>query len=429
MPAPARPTPPRRTPQVPGDLIADGVACAKCGYALKGLRVGGSCPECGTPIPQPPPSTRPTRAPEAAAPRPKSKKPTLGDFLPDDFTCGHCKYSLKGLRSGGRCPECGTPIAYRARRHRLEDNLTDAFPHYLKTLAIGCWLMFAGALLTGCLLMVVRAVREPALGAAAGITGVFWWLGVWIVTRPRETSAVPRTELENEWLRCRWAARLTQIGWSVAGLGACGTILSSRAAMAAAAMAVLPYTPTATVRAFESITYLGHFAGLVGLVPLCIVVANLADWAGHSALGDRFRYSAYLVTFGTIAAALTLPVVMARKTALFGPAAFTAFTIAGFGWLSFAVGMLLLLFALARLAGMSLWAIHNAETRAESDRRIAIRQHEFAEELAARSAKAGATPAPPPVNPVQGHGTRAKPGHDDRPIYALEPEEPEPDPR
>jgi len=420
-----RPAKPRPTALPLGELVSDDAACAKCSYNLNGLRVGGRCPECGVQIPSQPPqrrATTPAHAPHAAAGK---RKPPLGDALPEDASCSHCKYSLRGLRSGGRCPECGTPIAYRARRHRFDDQLTDAYPHYLKTLALGCWLMFAGALSTGLLLMVARATSEPALAAAAGVAGMVWWVGVWIVTRPRETSAVPRTELEREWLRCRWVARLSQIGWAVAGVGMCGTIITTRAAIAAAVMNVLPYTPTAAVRSFESITALGNFAGLLGLVPLCIFVASLADWAGHSLLGDRFRTSAYLVTIGTLAAVLTLPVLVAKKATLFGPAAFVAYTIAILGWLAFVLGMGMLLLSLARLASMSLWAINNAQTRAESERRIAERHHQFHDEIAARSAKAGVSTAPPPANPVQGSGAGGAPIADDRPIYALEPEPPE----
>ncbi len=425
---PARPGPPtaRNTPPPPppGDLIAEDIACANCSYNLKGLRVGGPCPECGRKIPQPAPASRPISTPKGRpAPSPPRKAP-LGDTLPDDAACSHCKYSLRGLRAGGRRPECGTPIAFRRRRHRLDDHLTDAFPSYLKTLAVGCWLMFGGALVTGACLMLARATFNPYPAAAAGVSGLFWWAGVWIVTRPRQTAAVPRAELEQEWLRCRWFARLTQIGWAVAGVAMCGLIFATRAAMTAAIMNVLPYAPTPAVRSFESLAYLGNFAGLIGIIPLCLVLAGLADWAGHDSLAGRCRASAYLLTMGTVATALSLPVVLARGAGLFGPAAFIVYTIFVLGFLSFLTGMLFLLFSLAQLAGMSLWAISNAETRAESDRRIAERRHEFAERLADRSARAGANPAPPPVNPVQGAGATGQPGGPVRETYALEPEDP-----
>ena len=31
----------------------------------------------------------------------------------DDRQCDQCGYNLRGLRFGGRCPECGTTIRYR----------------------------------------------------------------------------------------------------------------------------------------------------------------------------------------------------------------------------------------------------------------------------------------------------------------------------
>ena len=37
-------------PAEAGRRVADDVACYRCGYSLRGLDIGGLCPECGGPV-------------------------------------------------------------------------------------------------------------------------------------------------------------------------------------------------------------------------------------------------------------------------------------------------------------------------------------------------------------------------------------------
>jgi len=39
-------------PLEPGPIQSASIACVRCGYDLSGSAVGGSCPECGTPVAQ-----------------------------------------------------------------------------------------------------------------------------------------------------------------------------------------------------------------------------------------------------------------------------------------------------------------------------------------------------------------------------------------
>src|SRR4051812_38842205 len=81
-------------------------------------------------------------------------KPGFQEGITTDRLCGKCGYNLKGLPGGGRCPECGRPIARRTRgAKRFTDNLTDAPLFYLKALATG-----------GILLAVCSVIAGIALG-------------------------------------------------------------------------------------------------------------------------------------------------------------------------------------------------------------------------------------------------------------------------
>jgi hypothetical protein len=338
----------------------------------------------------------------------------LGDPVPDEACCSNCGYSLKGLRSGGRCPECGTPISFRARRHRLEENLTDAPPRYLRDLAVGCWLLFGGAIAVTLMSAVGRtAPGDISAGIEAG-TGLMWMAGVWIVTRPRQTATRTRGELSAEWRRTRWVVRFSQAGWALAGGAACAAFITERAAINAAITALTPYVVPSQVKGLRGLAGLGTFVGIVGLAPLCVMLADLADWAGNSTLAERFRTSAWAVTLGAVTVALAVPIALAKKTGMFGPVALTIYGLSLLGCVGFALGLLMLLLSLAQLAGMSLWAIHSAGTRAESARRIAERRERHIDELAERSARAGASPvAEAPRAPTPA----------DSSIYALAPEE------
>src|SRR5882672_2396942 len=90
-----------------------------------------------------------------------------GELMPVDALCAKCSYSLRGLRGGGRCPECGTPFAGGRRRKYFNDTMTDAPVHYLRVLAAGCWMLALGGVVSSICLWAGMPSRVIPLSGAA----------------------------------------------------------------------------------------------------------------------------------------------------------------------------------------------------------------------------------------------------------------------
>ncbi|MEL6330323.1 MAG: hypothetical protein AAFR38_11735 [Planctomycetota bacterium] len=135
-----------------------------------------------------------------------------GMVIQADRACVRCGYNLRGLSIGGVCPECGTPIASKRERSRLGDSLTDAPRWYLKLLILG--LVLLNLPLAGLVLSVAAIFGGPFvffIGAIVMIAGALGWpVGAFIVTvkRPRSESTLADAALDSEKLRL--AIRITQ---------------------------------------------------------------------------------------------------------------------------------------------------------------------------------------------------------------------------
>lgn len=306
-----------------------------------------------------------------------------GELMPEDAICAKCSYSLRGLKSGGRCPECGTPFAGGRRRQYFNDTMTDAPVQYLRVLAAGCWMLAIGGVVCSVCLWAGYPSNPYVLGTGV-LAACVWWVGVFIVTAPRQTVARGRAELKAEWRRARPFALVGQAGW----LGACALFAAAAVlheiAINNAATVGMALIVTPQERSLRTLAWLAYMLGIAGQVPLCLILADLSDWASNTTLGDRFRDSAWMICAGVPLFFGALGIYSATPGLRAGPMGFVLVITMILSALAMVIGSLIFLAGLIRLAGMSLWAVSNAITGFQRDERLAERQREHEEELAAR---------------------------------------------
>lgn len=329
-----------------------------------------------------------------------------GDLIDQDIVCPGCGYSLKGLRSSSRCPECGRAIAEKSRGPAFsgDDSLVDAPSGYLRFLALGCILMVLGSLSTLFMLRRAWMLQSQLWTFAAAAAAILWLVGVFIVTEPRRSNRGVSHEARRAWIKTRWTARILHLAWPGAVLAVFIGIRFSLAGLASMNAGLGPglsgYAPHADAAA-------GIFVliGIAAAIPLCIFLTDLAEWARNDQLGERFRAAAWALAFGGLA-------VIACQAAWgrLGPLNFVAFVGRLFGAVAFVGGLIVFLICLIQLATNALWAIHNArEAELIDERRAEKRARQLERDLAALDAVG----APPPAM-----SSRTAPGRGQRPGLA-----------
>jgi hypothetical protein len=188
------------------------------------------------------------------------------------------------------CPECG--FEHR-RRPLLEsrDNLLYAPIGYLRMLQAGALLMAAGVLGMAALTVarIIGGAPEMALVGARLAIGTMWLAGVWIVTSPRKVSERTAANPKQEWRVSRWVNRGTQACWL---LSAIVGVLVLQAG---------PKFSWSSMTPLEALELLLATGAMIGLVPLAIQLADLAEWGADSSLASRLRGAAWgLLVFGVI---------------------------------------------------------------------------------------------------------------------------------
>jgi predicted RNA-binding Zn-ribbon protein involved in translation (DUF1610 family) len=313
-----------------------------------------------------------------------------GELIVDDRACVTCNYDLKGLRTGQKCPECGTVI--KGGRARRSDSLTDAPLGYLRALRLGA-LMMAGGSVGACLFTFLTYASQNVFVslAALGAAGA-WWAGVWIVTsKERHNPAAGKAPADGAHV-LRVVNRVLQSGWVVAVLllvVACFVRLSAVQARAAATGALNSSNPF-----FSLSTLAGNLEWVHGLVlPVCLLtlipvalhVGRIAQWAEDDELKTRMVLVAWGIGIGGplgwfgMAIAKTMPSGLALVFAVgrvFGLLMLIA------SWVAFLWGML-------TLASIAAWAVANAVTRIESEGRLAERLARHYESIAPDVEKLG----------------------------------------
>ncbi len=284
--------------------------------------------------------------------------------------CRHCGYDLAGLSAGGRCPECGTAIAMNAGKYAaFDDNIVMAPTAYLRVLAVGSvGLAIFGA---GGLSLGLMSIREPSrLTLVAAGVFVGWAAAVWIVCMPRRSALTPRGGDPTGKL-VRWGARVSQGMWPMGmGLIYLAEYVSFRVIVAGG-------VPGNEVEAIRIAGWVCIAVGLLGLMPLCMHVASIAEWAGCGDMGEKLRAA-------SIGLVVCPPVVLAAMIA--GPKAFAMVVVGGFAGLILLFSVGFAVAGMLQMASITLWALNNSANTIERDRRVSERRQQDADRMTERVA-------------------------------------------
>lgn len=123
-------------------------------------------------------------------------EPALPSTMPVDWPCARCAYNLRGLSVGGRCPECGhsiretviAPLA-RANPHVLHDLVNRSFMTELSA-----WLLLAGGGLVVSHALVGAGYAIPCIALLlwTAAIGLFFAGAVSLCIDPLFSRIIPR---------------------------------------------------------------------------------------------------------------------------------------------------------------------------------------------------------------------------------------------
>lgn len=116
----------------------------------------------------------------------------------EDTECRRCSYNLKGLKRGGSCPECGTPISSAGGGIARDSSLVTAPPEYLRGLAWAARVMVLAHVVGPVSVIVALHVLPERAAASLGVMwSVLWLASIWWLARPRrpgDGDTVPKDE-------------------------------------------------------------------------------------------------------------------------------------------------------------------------------------------------------------------------------------------
>ncbi|MGP1346195.1 MAG: hypothetical protein ACTS3F_05940 [Phycisphaerales bacterium] len=127
-------------------------------------------------------------------------------MIADDRLCPKCSYNIRGLPVGGVCPECGTAIiaSTHSRKYTREVPIHEVSRGYMRLLGMGFTMLAVGGLggVLVAMMMVFGTGNEMLVLFSSVALSVVWSVGVLLVVRPRPlASAAKPGEVEWKWLR------------------------------------------------------------------------------------------------------------------------------------------------------------------------------------------------------------------------------------
>ncbi|MBX3385141.1 MAG: hypothetical protein KF768_01070 [Phycisphaeraceae bacterium] len=355
---------------------------------------------------------------------PIDERELSGKALPtvilDDRVCAGCGYSLKGLRTDGKCPECGRAIRRPSSRLSAADDFTHAPLAWLRAFSTSAQCAFFGYLLfVGCwIACAVFGSRVPAIWGLMFFPGLLLVWGVIGLTQPRPVMPSATRPPGREWFKRRIAARVCSLGWLIMTAGTIGH---------------LAVFPTGVMHGVSvAITYLGFAVAIVGLAALFAYLSEIADWANDIALVFKLRAAIWIVGGGGIAYLLAVAIVAMGVS-------FFEVIVLSFCALAALTGTFVTALSLYRVVSLSKWAMLNQLTdRARTDRlKEKAERAKFVESeiVGAQHAQRRAVPSSRPAGGIDRGlpnmnlhksdiaSRRAVTPSDDHEIYELAPEE------
>ncbi|MFA6046317.1 MAG: hypothetical protein WC718_15135 [Phycisphaerales bacterium] len=353
--------------------------------------------------------------------------PATGVVISQNRPCSRCSYNLVGLKTGDRCPECGTPIVGDILRG--VPSMGDAPLPYLESLAKHAKLCAAGMGLNiaGVLWLVgFGGVPEFPPGAALllAIGSVLWLWGTRGVIVPRSLPPGSKVDTEAEWRGFRHYTRAMQWAWPLAGVVVFVIVGTS------AAMAKSGATSSVTLGASAMVATASNTgeAVVIGLMATLLITATimvmlylslLAGWAQDTALSNAFTMAPLMLVISIPAGLLVhelVPTLLGKWLVVFSA---PFLLVVGTGFVYLASFWIL---PLVRFAALTSWAVANVNESQAKDRRTTAR---IVARIEAGKAKAeGKKPAKKAEKQAKTAGEAGAAAPVDPNLYELAPDEP-----
>ena len=338
--------------------------CPSCGYDLRGLHVGATCPECGTE----PVQEEEDESLQYADPRQKtssSEAPPAGSGTgatrkPERHRCASCGYDLKGLGSIGRCPECGLDYDTKRERAAAASRLLPPPVAASPRWRLGLLLLFvAASCYIGFLLVGLFPASIPIYELGTLLSLAAWSVGCWLAFPDTLDAGSPTWK----WFRISACAAqalwipaylLSWVEWSAAvgsGLGALLIFLADLLNFCALLGLV---TILVLMNRISADLYLRDTARLLGnMIWIVIPIALLDWWFPYPAPGHESLFASGLGMFGTVVIFIVmLPLIIIP---------------------------LVILIASLQMFNFSVWASRNAQQRAGREDRIQAKKKALAD--------------------------------------------------